>query len=65
METQPTFETANFQNKFTLWHIELNVYIWKTKFTSHKQHFFFGLIFSRNVEKTNTDQIIRPKYKFL
>ena len=29
-ETQPRFLTVFFQHKFTLWHIELNIYIWKT-----------------------------------
>ena len=46
-----------FQNKFTLWHIRLNTYIWKTKFTSNKQ-FFSVLFFSRNAKKTDTDQSI-------
>ena len=34
-EAQPSFETAIFQGKFTLWYIRTNIYIWKTKFTSH------------------------------
>ena len=46
-----------FQNKFTLWHIRLNIYIWKTKFSSHK-HYLFGLLFFRNAKKTCTDQSI-------
>ena len=46
-----------FQNKFTLWHIRLNIYIWKTKFTSNKQC-FSGHLFSRNAKKTHTDQSI-------
>ena len=46
-----------FQNKFTLWHIRLNIYIWKTKFTSNKQC-FPGHLFSRNAKKTHTDQSI-------
>ena len=46
-----------FQNKFTLWHIRLNIYIWKTKFTSNKQC-FSGHLFSRNAKKTRTDQSI-------
>ena len=49
-----------FQNKFTLWHIRLNIYIWKTKFTSNKQY-FFGLLFSRNAKKTDADQSINNK----
>ena len=56
-ETRPRFETVIFQNKFTSWHIRLNIYIWKTKFSSHK-HYLFGLLFSRNAEKTHTDQSI-------
>ena len=46
----------HFQNKFTLQHIRLNIYIWKTKFTSYKQYFFVFL-FSRK-KKTDTDQSI-------
>ena len=46
-----------FQNKFTLWHIRLNIYIWKTKFTSNKQY-FSGPLFSRNAKKTHTYQSI-------
>ena len=46
-----------FQNKFTLWHIWLNIFIWKTKFTSNKQC-FSGHLFSRNAKKTHTDQSI-------
>ena len=46
-----------FQNKFTFWYIRLNIYIWKTKFSSHK-HCLFGLLFSRNAKKTHTDQSI-------
>ena len=44
-----------FQNKFLLWHIRLNIYIWKTKFTFNKQY-FSGLLFSRNAKKTRIDQ---------
>ena len=44
-----------FQNEFTLWHIRLNIYKWKTKFTPYKQY-FLGLLFSRNAKKTDTDQ---------
>ena len=40
VETEPTLSTAIFQNKFTLCHIKLNVYIWKTAFTSCKQYLF-------------------------
>ena len=46
-----------FQNKFTLWPISLNIYIWKTKFTSNKQY-FSGLLFSRNAKKAHADQTI-------
>ena len=49
------FKTAIFQNKFTLWQIRL--YMWETKFTSHKQH-LFGLLFLRNAKKTDADQSI-------
>ena len=49
------FWTTIFQNRFTLWHIRLNIYIWKTKFSSHKQY-LFDLLLSRNVNKTHTDQ---------
>ena len=34
-----------------------NIYIWKTKFTSHQQN-LFGLLFYRNTKKTHTDQNI-------
>ena len=50
-----------FQNKFTLWHVRLNIYIWKTKFSSDK-HYLFGLLFSRNAKKTHTDQSILPTF---
>ena len=52
-----------FQNKFTLWHIRLNIYIWKTKFTSNKQY-FSGHLFSRNAKKTHTDQSILLTFLF-
>ena len=39
-ETQPKLSTAVFQNKLTLCHIKLNVYILKTTFTSCKQYLF-------------------------
>ena len=42
---------------FSLWHIRLNIYIWKTKFSSLKQHLFV-LLFSRNAKKTHTSQSI-------
>ena len=57
-KTQPTLQTAVSQNKFTLWHIKLNVYRWKNEFASHKQY-LFGLLFCRN---TCTDQIILPVF---
>ena len=31
-------QAAIFQDKFTFWHIKLNLYIWKTNFTSHKRY---------------------------
>ena len=37
--------------------LRLNIYIWKTKFSSHKRY-LFGLLFSRNARKTHTDQSI-------
>ena len=40
-----------FISKCTLWLITLNIYIYKTTLTSHKQY-LFCLLFSRNV-KTN------------
>ena len=60
-ERQPTLQTAILQNKFTLWHIRLNIYIWKTKFSSHKQY-LFELLFPRNAKKTHTDQSIPQKF---
>ena len=56
METQQTFETTIFQNKFTLWHIRVSMSISKTTFNSYEQY-FFGLLFSANAKKTDTDQI--------
>ena len=32
--------TAIFKINFTLWHVRLNIYIWKTKFFPHKQNLF-------------------------
>ena len=46
-----------YQNKFTLWHTRLTIYIWKSKFSSSKQY-LFGLLFSRNAKETHTDQSI-------
>ena len=40
---------------FTLWHIRLKIYIWKTTFSSHNQY-LFGLIFSRNLKRTCAGQ---------
>ena len=37
--------------------MRLNIYIWKTKLSSHKQY-PFGLHSSRNAKKTRTDQSI-------
>ena len=45
------------EKKFTLWHIKLNYYIWKTTSTSHKQY-QLDLLFCRNARKTHADQII-------
>ena len=50
-----------FSKSFTLWHIRLNIYIWKIKFSSHK-HYLFGLLFSRNAKKTHTDRSILPTF---
>ena len=61
METQPRFWTLIFQNKFTLWHIRLNICISKTKFFSHKQY-LFGLLFCRDSKKTHIDQSILPTF---
>ena len=63
MERQPTFETTIFQNKITLWHIRLSMFIWKIKFTSYKQY-FFGLLFSTNAKKTNADEILYKLFYF-
>ena len=38
-------------------YIRLNIYIWKTKFSFHKQY-LFGLLFSINAKKTHTGQSI-------
>ena len=46
-----------FQKIFILWHIRLKIYMWKTKFSFHKQY-LFGLLFSRNAKKAYTDQSI-------
>ena len=51
------FKTDFFLNKFTLRHIKSNIYIWKTKFVSHKQYLFRSFT-SRNTKKTRTDQSI-------
>ena len=54
---RPTDQTAIFQNKFTLWYIGLNIFIRKTKFSSHKQY-LFGPLFSINTKKNHADQSI-------
>ena len=59
METEPRFWIVIFQNIFTLWHITINIYIWKTKFSSHK-HYLFGPRFSRNAKNIHRDQSILP-----
>ena len=46
-----------FKKKITLWHIRLNINIWKTKFSSHKQY-LFDLLLPRTAKKTHTDQSI-------
>ena len=38
------------QRKFTLSYIRTNMYIWKTKFTSHLEY-LFGLLFSRKASR--------------
>ena len=45
------------KKKITLWHIRLNINIWKTKFSSHKQY-LFDLLLPRTAKKTHTDQSI-------
>ena len=62
-DTEPTLETAVFQNKFTLWYIRINVYKWKTKITSYKQY-LFGLLARRNTKNTRTDHQIMPLTNF-
>ena len=47
--------TSFWQNEFTPWYIKIKLFIQETKFTFHKQC-LFGLLFSRNAEKTYTDQ---------
>ena len=44
-----------FQKKFALCYTRLYIYIWKTKFSSHKPY-PFGLLFPRNTVKTHIDQ---------
>ena len=44
-----------FNNKYTLWHIRLNICKQKTKFSSHKQY-LLDLLFSRNAKKSCADQ---------
>ena len=51
------FKLLLFKIKFTLWHIELNIHIWKMKFTSHKQR-LLRILVSRNANKNHTDQSI-------
>ena len=50
-------ESQLYLKELTLWYIRLNIYVWKTKFTSHKQY-LFDLLFSRNAKKTHIDQSI-------
>ena len=49
-KTQPTFQTAIFLIKCILWLIKLNIYMYKTKFTSQKQY-LCCLLLSRNVKR--------------
>ena len=56
-ETQLTFSTAIFQNEFTLCHMRLNIFIWKTELSSHKQY-LLGLLFSKNAKNTHTGQSV-------
>ena len=58
--SQPTFLNWLFQNIFTLWHILINIYIWKTNFTSYNQY-SFAILFLRNAKTTHTDEgILQP-----
>ena len=50
-------ESQLYLKELTLWYIRLNIYVWKTKFSSHKQY-LFDLLFSRNAKKTHIDQSI-------
>ena len=43
--------------------MRLKIHIWKSKFTCCKQY-FFGLLFSKNAKKTNTDQGILQGFLF-
>ena len=51
------FKAAVFHYKFTICHINPNIYIKKTKFASHKQY-LFPLITCINTKKTQNDQTI-------
>ena len=48
------FKLLFLQNKLTLYHINGNIFLWKTKFSSHKQHSFVSL-FTRNLKRIHTD----------
>lgn len=50
-----TNTTAIFHDKFTLWYIKQTIYIYKKKFTSHKQC-LFDLLFFEKPNKTLTDR---------
>ena len=54
-------QTAIFQNKLRLRHIKLKIYIWKTKFTSHKWY-LFSLLPTSNTKRTDTDRSILPVF---
>ena len=55
------FQTGIFLNEFSLWHIRLNIYLWKTKFSSHKEY-LIDLLFCRNATQTHADQSIPQKF---
>ena len=48
------FKLLFFKNKFTLWHIRLNIYIWKINFTSHKQYLL--VLSSREMQRIRLTQ---------
>ena len=68
---QPKFSTAIFQNKFTLWHIKISIYIQKTKFTSRKQYSSILQIFLSQkrqftkFQKKDLQKTLAPVYMLL